>query len=445
MAMKFFNRTDELALLRQNSDLAENVGAQMTVVLGKRRTGKTRLIQEAFTDRTRIDWFIEKDSEELLTRSLGKDVADALGIPNPNFKRFADLFETVMLWGKSRPITLVIDECQWLKDVNPAIFSQMQKIWDRHKYDSHVHLVMCGSSFSMMKTIFQDAREPLFGRQTGTVFVKPFSTNVLKTVLGTFNPDYTNEDLLALFTLTGGIPRYVEALMEAGATTKDAMLRRISDHGAFFMLEGKMLLTMEFGKESQRYLRIMECIACGKNKLAEIESEMCDVRLSGYLSRLENDYEHIERLRPIFAKPRSQSVRYAVKNIFIRYWLRFFQHNKKLTEQGHWDLLTQDIISNYETFSGYALEEWFRRKLWESKRYRDVGAWWQRKNGADQNEIDIVALTNDGKKVFVAEVKRKRKSFDKKKFLDKVEALKTAELGRIELETDPCCLTMEDM
>ncbi|MBQ5388516.1 MAG: ATPase, partial [Paludibacteraceae bacterium] len=96
-------------------------------------------------------------------------------------------------------VTLMIDEFQRLYDINPSIMSEIQDVWDTYKDKAHIHLIACGSVYSMMLKIFRDKKEPLFGRATAEIRLQPFSTELLKQILSDSNPNYTSEDLLMLF------------------------------------------------------------------------------------------------------------------------------------------------------------------------------------------------------------------------------------------------------
>ena len=79
--------------------------------------------------------------------------------------------------------------------------------------------------------------------------MRPFTPTVLKDILSEYNPGYTAEDLLALYAFTGGVAKYVQLLVDAGATTKTTMLDQIIKADSIFLGEGKAILIEEFGKD----------------------------------------------------------------------------------------------------------------------------------------------------------------------------------------------------
>ncbi len=199
-----------------------------------------------------------------------------------------------------RSFTLVIDEFQDFFRVNKAVYSEIQDIWDKYEKTSHLNLVVCGSIYSLMQKIFKDRKEPLYGRNTGEVRVKPFPPSVLKHIMADVKPDYTNEDLLAMFTFTGGVAKYVNLLVDAEALDKDAMISHIVSPNSTFLGEGRNNLIEEFGKDYGTYFSILSCIARGKNTRSEIE-EVIGREVGGYLTNLEKEYELIGKRQPMLS------------------------------------------------------------------------------------------------------------------------------------------------
>jgi len=221
--MKFYNREQELASLRQIDDSTET-NAAMTVIVGRRRTGKTTLIAKAFENKEYLYFFVGNSTEQILCEDWQKQTEATLGIQiHGQITRVKDLLEIIFRTAMERQITLIIDEFQRLDLINESIVSDIQDIWDRYHTTSHIHFIACGSIWSMMKKIFENEHEPLFRRYTHKMVVRPFKPSVLKTILTDYNPTYTNEDLLALYTITGGVAKYVAFFMDMGAVTKNKM------------------------------------------------------------------------------------------------------------------------------------------------------------------------------------------------------------------------------
>ena len=247
--MRFFDRTEEIASLKEILELSKS-NAQFTVVTGRRRIGKTSLVWKAYENEPILYFFVARKAESDLCADYIQEIENKLGIPTMGrAERFPEIFEYLMKLSIERPITLFIDEFQEFFKVNKSVYSDMQRIWDMYHTKAHINLIVCGSIFAMMTKIFKDKKEPLYNRQTRFMSIKPFTPAVLKEIMVEYNPNYTSEDLLALYSFTGGVAKYVQLLVDAGATTKTKMLNHIIKADSVFLGEGKAILIEEIGKD----------------------------------------------------------------------------------------------------------------------------------------------------------------------------------------------------
>lgn len=320
--MRFFDRKEEIATLRDIRSKAR-LTSQFTVVTGRRRIGKTSLVWKAYEDEPTLYFFVARKAEGDLCDDYRLEIENKLGIPTiGHSERFVEIFEFLMKFSATHPITLFIDEFQEFFRVNKSIYSDMQRIWDMYSTTARINLIVCGSIFSMMTKIFKDKKEPLYNRQTSFMNVRPFTPSVLKEILGEYNPNYTADDLLALFSFTGGVAKYVQLLVDADATDKASMLDYIIKADSVFLGEGKAVLVEEFGKDYGTYFSILSAIARGKTSRAEIES-LVGRQIGGYLTKLETEYEIISKKQPLFEKSTAKNVRYTIGDNFFTFWFRF--------------------------------------------------------------------------------------------------------------------------
>ena len=415
--MKFFGRQNEIKELQEIRNLSLQT-ARFTIVTGRRRSGKTSLLIKAYEDvQDMLYFFVARKSEAELCKDFIEEMTNKLQLPIlGEVTRFADIFKYLLQLSKIRPITLVIDEFQDFKRVNPSIFSDMQKIWDLNKQEAHINLVVCGSVYSLMNIIFKNNKQPLYGRQTGEIKVTPFPPSIVKEILSTYNLAYTNEDLLALYSYTGGVAEYVEMMMDAGATTKEQMTEKFVAKNSYFIYEGKNMLIEEFGKDYARYFEILQLIASGYTTRGEIESIM-KIELSGYLTKLENDYCLIARYTPMFQKT-NRNIRYQIEDNFLRVWFRYIYKYGYMIEVGANKKLKMVMDKSYTTYTGKVLERYFIAKMIESEEYTQIASWWERKG---ENEIDIIAADELEQKVIFYEVKRQAKDINLGILKDKAE------------------------
>ena len=442
MRMRFYDRTEELQDLREMMRQSFDDHSRLTVLTGRRRIGKTSLGLKALEGMPMIYLFVSRKNESVLAQEYAELIASELGEYVPgNVSRFSEVFRALMEIGKRRKFSIFIDEFQEFVNINPSVFSDMQNIWDRYRKDTHVNLIISGSVFTLMEKIFKDEKEPLFGRADLIMKLNPFTTDVLREILGDHKADYEADDLLALYSITGGVPKYVELLMNNGCTTLDRMVRFITKPDSPFLDEGRNMLIQEFGKQYGTYFSILGCMANGEVTQADIEARLGEKSLGGQLRLLEEKYELVQKKRPILSKQGSQSVRFEVKDLFLRFWFRYFDRYRSLIEIGNTKALAQIIKNDYPIYSGLVLERWFRQRMMESYRYANIGSWWVPKQG-EPYEIDIVAVTLEGD-VEAYEVKRQRKKYSPALLESKVaEMQKHLFKGKV-IQT--ACLSLEDM
>ena len=384
--MKFFDRENEIRILRDIREKSRR-NSQFVVVTGRRRVGKTQLIKRAMEDEPYLYLYVSRKVEKELCRGFQNEIGRVLGLPVVGVaERFEDLFRVIAEESTRRPITLVIDEFQEFFRVNDAVFSAMADIWDDVQKVSQLNLIVCGSVNRLMNRIFKDRSEPLYGRDTAFLHVDPFKVSVLKDILSFHSPNYKKDDLLALWTMTGGVARYVEQLMDDGAFTRERMLASIFRRDSPYLDEGLAVLVQEFGKEYGTYFSIMAAIASGRTEYSQIKNEV-GADVGAFLSRLENDYGLIRRKVPIFDSEKTKRSVYEIGDCFFRYWFRFVWKNMYLRELQRFDVMRDYAARDYEVFSGHALEQYFIWKFIEEMKYTRMDAWWDRKG---ENEIDLV-------------------------------------------------------
>ncbi len=417
--MKFYNREKELAQLQRIRQRSTQ-SAQMTVIVGRRRIGKTSLLKKDMEGNLAVYLFVAKKSEALLCQEFVEAVKSTLSVNVfGEIVRFKDFFAWVMELSKTQNFTLILDEFQEFKLINPSVFSDMQNSWDAEKESSKLNLILCGSVYSMMQDIFKNSKEPLFARATAKMVIKPFEVSVLKEILSDINPDFTPSDLLAFYSLTGGVAKYVENFVAAGALNLEAMLEEIFTENSLLLEEGKNTLIEEFGRDYTTYFSILSLIASSKTSRPEIES-ILEMSVGPFLDKLENDFSLIRKIRPIFSKPTGRIVKYEIVDNFLSFWFRFIFKNYSAVEIGNFEFLKNQVRGDYPTFSGKMLERYFVAKFRESLNFSEIGTYWERGN---QNEIDLIAINSVEKRAVFAEVKVNKSNISLSGLQEKSKAL----------------------
>ena len=440
--MEFYDRTNELTELQRIQNLSFSDHSRLTVVTGRRRIGKTSLIMKSVEGLPTVYLFVGRKAEATLCSEFIPVISQSLDTFVPaEIRTFRSLFQYLMELASNKAFNLVIDEFQEFYNIDESVYSDMQNIWDAYRRKSKMNLIVSGSIYSLMQKIFQSKKEPLFGRADNIIKLSAFDLSTLKDIMRDYRSGYTNDDLLALYSFTGGVPKYVELFCDNQMLSVDEMISFMVRENSPFTDEGKNLLIEELGKNYATYFSILSAISGGINTQPGIEAALGDKSIGGQIKRLFDDYIIFVRQRPMLAKEGSQTVRYEIQDNFLRFWFNYFDRYRSLIEIKNFVGLQSIIKKDYPTYSGIMLERYFKQQFAESFQYRAIGSWWELKGY--QNEIDIVGLKLEKNQAVVAEVKRQKKNFKPELLVAKTEHLKQKLLPKYRIEMR--CLSLEDM
>ena len=413
---KFYNREVQLNKLRTISDNIGQSKGRLSVVVGRRRVGKTRLLNEAFQSITQqyLYLFVSRKSESALVSEFSTILQNELNTKFFKPESLKDIYEYLLDYSTHTPITVVIDEFQDIERVNSSLFSDLQNLWDEYKNKSMMHLVCCGSMYNLMTRIFKDEKQPLLNRDDYFFKVNPLAPNYIKAIMKD-NDRYTPNEMLTWWCLSGGIPKYLEWLTNSGSSPFDTLI----SNGSPLIKEGMHRLVEDFGSEHRAYFDILGAIASGYNSRPRIENYL-DTSVGVHLDKLEKDFDIITRLRPITAKENSRDIRYKIADEFLSFWFRFIYSNRSAVEIENYDFIRRIVYRDFDTYSGTQLEELFKAIIIESKQFNNIGSYW---NSKGEDEIDIVAINDLDKEILIAEVKRQYKKYSEPKLILKSKSL----------------------
>jgi AAA+ ATPase superfamily predicted ATPase len=416
--MKFYNREIELQKLSK-ADKLKSKKAIMTMLIGRRRVGKTTLALQNYSNDKVLYFFVSKKSEALLCEEFLLEIQNKLQVQMfGKITKFEELFEYLLQLAKDKLFTLIIDEFQEFYRINESIYSSIQKLWDLNKDSSKIHFIACGSIYSLMKKIYEDSKEPLFGRADFKISLQPLKVSVLKEILNDYN-NYSAKNLLDFYVLTGGIAKYIEIFILEETFDIDSMIDLICQQDSLFLNEGKNRLIEEFGKEYATYFSILSLIADSKTSRSQIES-ILEKNISGHLARLENDYNIIKSIKPIDAKLNSKVQKYEIIDNFLAFWFRFIYKYQSFVEANNFEALKEIIKRDLDTFKGKFLEKLFVDLFKEQYSFTKIGSYWDRKS---ENEIDIVGIDELNSSITFCEVKLNKRKLDETKLILKSKKL----------------------
>ena len=396
----FINRKNEIRILE---DIYNSKSSSFVVVYGRRRVGKTELSREFIKGKKAVYFFIEIKHEALIFKDLEESLGEILKI-KPRIDSWDDFFN--LIFEQKEKMILVFDEFQNLGKVNPGIFSKFQKYWDlNHNRSQHMFLII-GSYVGIIKKIFKDTKEPLFGRATMLFNIKPFNFFDSFTFLKAFF-DLEIEDASKFYFIFGGVPKYILLAGQMGTDDPIETFQKLFLDTKILAEEGKNILTLEFGSEHRSYFSILEAISLGNATPKEISdyTGLQPGTVSKYLNELVNNYEIVIQEKPVIMS-RARDTRYFLLDSFFNFWFRFIYKNSRLLEinpEKAFELILKDINSYFgKAFEKHAVEfliEMNRKGLLPFE-FFDIGRWWHK-----TEEIDIITLNKEKKEISLFECK----------------------------------------
>lgn len=400
---KFIDRIDELETLEREYDRDD---AAFVVIYGRRRVGKTTLINHFCEDKRSIYFLATEENESENRNSFKNLVSDKFGnelLASASLTNWEPIFKVIAEESRQERLVLVIDEFQYLCKANPAFSSIMQKIWDEILQKENVMLILCGSLINMMTSQVLNYDSPLYGRRTAQIKLKQIDFSYYHE----FNEKLSLDDQILQYAVTGGVPKYIN-LFTKKKNIYTAIKDNILSTGSFLYAEPEFLLQKEVS-EIGSYFSVLKTIAAGNHKLSKIATSL-GVPQSNLTTYLKNliDLDIVEREIPITEEnpEKSKMGLYMIKDNFISFWFKFVYPNKSLIESGQMKYVEDKIRMNFiDNHVSYVFEDICRTKVWdllsEGISFNRVGRWW----GAKDVEIDIVAYDSVGTDMIFGECK----------------------------------------
>lgn len=412
--MKFYNRKTELNILETHYKTIEN-GIILDVFMGRRRIGKTALIKKFIKNKKHLYFFVSRKPLNELLEEWSLIIRKKFP-PTGKFTNLDEFLEFIFALGKKQKLVIIFDEFQNFHYIYPPAFSVFQKFYDQALFDQKhkILLLLLGSITTLMEKIFTSTKEPLFGRATRRINLRPLDFTTCSRMAKDLNFKKP-KSIFDLYLIFNGIPGYysmLEADILQGKSLETILKTLILEPEAILRNEGEFLIREAFGKEYERYFKVLSLIARGKTKPTEIASsmELPVNTINTYLYRLENRFQFIERRSPMFAKIGSKRGRYYLKDIFLTFWFRFLYPYLSWIEKGEISPLLQIVQRDLSVYQGMIFENIARDMIFKkSHQEKDflfpiiqIGGWWDQKG---ENEVDVAAIDENKQKIFLGECK----------------------------------------
>ncbi len=387
MIKQFVNRERELSWLEDTNGLL--------VLYGRRRVGKTELIKEFCRGKKHLYFLATQKTEKENMWDMQRLMADHLDddlFRRIEFTEWEDLFHE-FINKVDEHVIIAIDEFPYLSEVNKAIPSIFQKIWDEILKEEDITMILCGSSISMMERHVLGRKSPLYGRRTGQWRLKPFKFADLKK----FFPDAKLEDRMWFYSLADGIPQYL-GMMDTKYDTEWNIKHNVLSKGCYLYEEAENLLRQEFRKPSN-YFSILQAIAEGNTRYGEIVNRtgFNKPQLSQYLKNLQ-ELHVLDAEFPVTQKKRSRNALYRLSDNYYDFWFEFIYPNKSMLEEGKIDKVLKRERNNLRRHVSFVFEQICREYILEES--SEVGRWWKK-----GEEIDVVGIDRSSNNIVYGECK----------------------------------------
>ena len=384
---------------------------ECVVIYGRRRVGKTSLINEFCKDKPTIYFSALNSTSKENLEELSKAIhlLQYPDTPNaPIYSSYGDALDAITELAKEQRLVFVIDEYPYLAKTEKSISSRLQHMIDHVWQNMNLYLILCGSSMSFMEYQVLGYESPLYGRRTAQ-----FKLEALKyKEMTVFNPNLGNAEQALVYGITGGIPHYINKL-DVEEDLDAALMENLFDTSSYLFEEPENLLKQEL-REPQIYNAIISAIAGGASRANEIatktgmESGPCMKYIKVLL-----DLGILKKETPMGEKPGRKTI-YTIGDNFFRFWYRFVPKNMSIISSGRIAQLYEKAVKQYyPEYMGLIFEKMCQEYLlyYASDlpiEIKEIGQWWGTDAKAQKEvQIDIVGVPIEGKEYLIGSCKYK--------------------------------------
>lgn len=405
--MKFTGRATDLDLLgRQLALTVDQKGdtrGRAVIVTGRRRVGKSRLVQE-FCDRSGRAYVVFQatrgrnpaaERDDFIATVAQSTLGRAELVAGLHASDWNQALRTLAIAvPDDTPTIVVIDEVPWLTEQDAEFEGALQTVWDRQLSTKPVLVVLVGSDISVMEAL-QSRDRPFFGRAT-KMTVEPLHLADVATMT-----DLDAAAAVDALLITGGFPEIVQS-WEPGMSRMEFLRASANNPLSPILVAGELSLLGEF-PEASRSRAVLEAVGAGERTFSTIAAQAgsSGALPAGTLTPLLNTLQAkriVAADLPLSTKPDTKNKRYRIADSYLRFWLAFLQRGIPLIERGRGDLALTRIERSWTSWRGRAVEPLIRQsllRLLPNDRWPEaeaIGGWWNRQNNP---EIDLVGTDRE--------------------------------------------------
>ena len=403
---QFYCREDELRKL--NKRYADDK-FECIVIYGRRRVGKTALINEFCKDKPTVFFSAlnttGKENLEALSRAIMSFERPDMEIA-PEFRSYDAALDELTALARNQRVVFVIDEYPYLAKAKPAISAMLQHIIDHKWTESKMYLILCGSSMSFMEGQVLGKESPLYGRRTGQFKIEPLDYKET----AVFHPYLSPEGNSLIYGITGGVPHYINKL-DVRDSVDEALLDNFFDRSSYLYEEPGNLLKQEL-REPAIYNAIIKAIAEGASRVNKIKTKVGEENsvVAKYLKTL-IDLGIVKKETPITEKTGKKTI-YLLADNFFRFWYRFVPSNMSAIDSGRISKIYQHSVKQYfPDYMGLIFEKMCQDYLLYYSEdlpieLSEIGQWWGKDSKKKKRiQIDIVGTPAEGKDYIIGSCK----------------------------------------
>ncbi len=399
----FVDRETELAQL---TTLYASNRAELFILYGRRRVGKTELLRAFCADKPHLFFIATLSSDHDQLAAFSQQVYRLTHPSAPDGFTYPS-WEAAFRALAERPdrVIVVLDEFTYLLSGNKAILSILQKVWDETLRTSQVMLILCGSYIGMMETEVMGYQAPLYGRRTGSALLEPLAVSAVSA----FYPHYSPAERLEAWAVLGGMPYYLSAFSDQTDIFTNIRQHILERQGLLYA-EPRLLLLEEL-REPRNYFSILRAIAFGRTRLNEIAlgAGVGNSPVTARYLDILQQMHLVQRRVPVTETQPEKSKKglYHIVDPFLRFWFRYVHPYQSSLDLGMAEgIMAQRVRPTFDQFVSYAFEEAARAYLVRRAPQglpflpERIGSWWDA-----QGEIEVVVLSDSEQKAWVGECK----------------------------------------